>query len=48
MEKYLPLFEEQEIELKHLPIWTFEELKDTLGLKIGPAKAIAEALKPYQ
>ena len=48
MEKHLSLFEEQEIELEQFPQWTYETLKNTLGLKIGPAKAIAEALKPYQ
>ena len=47
-EECLSIFLDNGIKLKHLPQWTFEGLRDKLGLKIGPANVIAEALKPYQ
>ena len=48
MEKYLPLFEEHEIELEHLMLWSEADLRDVLKLKSAVAKVISNALKPYQ
>lgn len=45
--KYLPIFEENEVTLQELPLFSYEMLKD-LGIPAGPAAKIAAASAKYR